>query len=84
MKESRNYTAKHSLPKHFLLTFVTKFRWKTQTVFLSWFEFSLFALQVAINRGFFLIKKKKCQPLDKAQVQVESIKHKENAWNEGV
>lgn len=52
------------------------------TVLLFWFEFSLFALQLAINRVLILIKND--QSLHKAQIQVESIVHKENAWNEGV
>lgn len=47
--------------------------------FLSWFDFSLFALQLAINRVLVLIKND--QLSDKAQIQVEGIKHKENAWN---
>lgn len=76
MKESHNYTAQCFLPKHFLLTFITKLRWKAQTVLLSWFEFSIFALQLAINRVLVLIKND--QPLDKAQTQVESVKCKEN------
>ena len=77
MKESHNYTAQCFLPKHLLLTFITKLRWKAQTVLPSWFEFSLFALQLAINRVLVLIKND--QPLDKAQIQVEGIKHKESA-----
>lgn len=52
------------------------------TVLLFWFDFSLFALQLAINRVLTLIKND--QSLDKDQIQVESIQHKENAWNEGV
>lgn len=47
------------------------------TVLIFWFEFSLFALQLTINRVLILIKN--IQSLDKAQIQVESIQHKENA-----
>jgi len=77
MKESHSYTAQHFLPKHLLLTFITKLRSKAQTVLLSWFGFFLFALQVAINRVLILIKND--QPLREDQIRVESIKHKENA-----
>lgn len=49
---------------------------------VSLFEFSLFALQLAINRVRVLIKN--YQSLDKAQIQLETVQHKENAWNEGV
>lgn len=61
-------------------TFAPDFYYEVEmegTVSLFWFEFSLFALQLAINRVLVLIKND--QSLDKTQIQVESIKHKENA-----
>lgn len=66
MKESHNYAAQCFLPKRLLLTFITKLRWKAQTVLLFWFEFSLFALQLAINRVLVLIKNDRS--LDRAQI----------------
>lgn len=61
-------------------TFASDFYYEVEmesTVLMFWFEFSLFALQLTINRVLILIKND--QSLDKAQFQVESIQHKENA-----
>lgn len=75
MKESQLRSAMF-LAKMFASDFYYKVEMES-TVLLFWFEFSLFALQLAINRVLVLIKND--QLLDKAQIQVESIQHKENA-----
>lgn len=65
------------LAKTFAPDFYYKVEMESTDFFLSWFDFSLFALQLAINRVLVLIKND--QLSDKAQIQVEGIKHKENA-----